>query len=227
MAEKAPPFQLKPKLNRSALPIVAWNMAPIAGVAFLKWDPINVFICYAMETIVIGLINIFKIAVVSRYGLPPDDNEKGMTSGPGAIIFFSMHYYFFVFLQLSLFFNTLPNNHTGGPANALEKIILFANSSTSNLALPVYILSSLSSLVNDFMLTHVYNTRTVGQQMFEPYPRIFVQQFVVIIGSFLFTMSGTGWAVLIVLVLVKTYFDLVLKDVSLSELAVKKNNQAR
>ena len=58
------------------------------------------------------------------------------------------------------------------------------------------------------------------------YPRIFVQQFVVIIGSFLFTMSGSGWAVLIVLVLVKTYFDLVLKDVSLSELAVKKNNQA-
>jgi hypothetical protein len=41
-----------------------------------------------------------------------------------------------------------------------------------------------------------------------------VQQFVVILGVFLFALTGNGWPVLIVFIGIKTYLDLILKDFS-------------
>ena len=57
--------------------------------------------------------------------------------------------------------------------------------------------------------------------MFEPYLRIFVQQFVVIIGSFFLTF-GAGKIFILVFVLVKIFFELFVNFNRLLALAEKK-----
>ena len=76
----------------------------------------------------------------------------------------------------------------------------------------------MNCFANDFILTGKYTKRTMGEQMFEPYPRIIVQQFVVILGGFVFTVTGSGYPVLVIFVAIKIYLDLLLKDFDITQL---------
>jgi hypothetical protein len=206
-----------PKLNLASLSVVLWNLTPLVGVFLLGWKPISVFVFYALETIVIGAFNVLRLIAVYYYGKPPGPDESGVT-GLGIIPFFIVHYSFFVFVQLSIFFSTAGlgsfsiNNILGNPGSA-------PNLPFSNFVLLAFVINNTYLFVNDFILTGAYTQRTMGQQMFEPYPRIFVQQFVVILGTFLYVISGSGMALLVIFMLVKTYFDLVLKDFNISALS--------
>ena len=48
------------KLDAYTVNIIVWNLVPYLGVLFLKWEPLTVFACYAFETIVVGIFNIFN-----------------------------------------------------------------------------------------------------------------------------------------------------------------------
>ncbi len=212
------PFSLRPKIDRGSVPIIFWNLLPFAGVAFLKWEPVSIFIFYALETIIVGLFNVLKLLVVYKYGMPTKPGEEGV-SGLGIIPFFIVHYYFFVFIQLSVFFPTTKLYHTGsGPTTLIGTLWHFINNSSTGVALPSFILSCAMLFFTDFLGKGLYKTRSMGEQMFEPYPRIFVQQFVVIVGSFLYAVTGAGVSVLFVFVAFKLYFDLLLKDLSIESL---------
>jgi hypothetical protein len=61
--------------------------------------------------------------------------------------------------------------------------------------------------VFDFFLSGNYKTISMGRLMFEPYMRIFVQQFVVILGS-IFITFGAGKVFILVFVIAKIFFEL-------------------
>lgn len=212
MAEQQ--FPLKPKLDKNSIPVILWNLVPFAGVLFLHWKPESVFVCYALETIVIGLFNVFKLVAVYYYGLPPKPDETGV-KGLGIIPFFIVHYYFFVFVQLSIFFSGSSNGVSGTFA-VLGSLL---TDSTYYTALGAFIINCALNFVNDFILNAKYTRRTMSEQMFEPYPRIIVQQFVVILGGFIFNVTGNGYPVLVIFVALKIYLDLLLKDIDLVTLS--------
>ncbi len=221
-----PPIRLKPRFDKSSLPIILWNLTPLAGVLFLGWEPVSVFICYALETIVLGIFNAIKLLVVHYYGLPPQPDETGV-KGWWIIPFFLFHYFFFVFVQLSIFFSILNFGSSFGITSLFRNIVQFMTVESTNIALAVFTINSSLQFVNGFIMNGAYTQRSMGEQMFEPYPRIFVQQFVVILGAFVFQITGSGWPILIIFILIKAYFDLLLKDLNLVAWAKKAQASAQ
>ncbi|MFN8288483.1 MAG: DUF6498-containing protein [Chitinophagales bacterium] len=214
-----------PKLDRSSLPIVLWNLTPFIGVVAFGWAPISVFICYALETIVIGIFNVFKLIAVNYFGLPPASDEKGV-QGLAVIPFFLVHYYMFVFIQLSIFF-PMAGTDGLGPIDFVKKIFSFTANADYNVALGLFVVNNAYLFVTDFILPRAYEKRTVLQQMFEPYTRIFVQQFVVILGAMVYTVFGSGLFVLILLVVIKTWVDLLFYRKGLLEWAKEKQAEVK
>ncbi len=214
-----------PKLDRSSLPIILWNLTPLAGVLFFGWEAISVFVCYALETIVIGIFNVFKLIAVNYYGLPPQPDEKGV-QGWGIIPFFLVHYYLFVFIQLSIFF-PIAGSGSLGPLAFINNLFSLTLKSDYNIALGLFVANNAYLFVTDFILPRTYQKRSVLQQMFEPYTRIFVQQFVVILGAMVYTLSGSGIFIVVLLVVIKTWFDLLLYRKGLLEWAKEKQAEIK
>ena len=91
-----------PKLDKNTIPIILWNVFPVAGVFLLGWKPESVFICYALETIVVGIFNAFRMLAIHYNGMPLI--EKADKLGLFLIPFFLFHFYTFVYIQLDIFF---------------------------------------------------------------------------------------------------------------------------
>ena len=210
----APQINLKPRLNRESIPLIAWNLFPLFGVLALGWKPENVFILYALETIVAGAFNVLKLIAVYRHGQPPSASETGV-NGVGIIPFFIIHYYMFVAIQLSIFFDG--STGTFGPLGVIHHIIQYLGQDSFNASLGVYIMNSAWLYFGDFLQSGKYTRRTMSEQMFEPYPRIFIQQIVVIMGGFIFSVTGNAYPILFLFVGIKMYADLLLQGFDLSE----------
>ena len=215
----------KPKLDKNSIPVILWNLFPFLGVLFLNWKPESVFICYALETIVVGGFNVFRMVAVYYYGLPPKPDETGVT-GLAMIPFFVVHYFFFVFIQLAIFFSgSVGAGSSFGPAVVMQVILSLMQKDSYNISLVSFVVNNALGFVNDFILNGKYTKRTMAEQMFEPYPRIFVQQLVVIVGGFIFSVTGNGYPVLVIFVVIKIYLDLLLKDFDISQIHNIAKNQ--
>ena len=200
---------LVPVLNSSSIALIIWNIIPFAGVIFFHWQPVTIFVSYALETVVIGVFNVIKLIIVYRAGLPPASDESGVR-GPGIIPFFIFHYYFFVFVQLSLFFGTANiARDSFNPLSVFKSVFTFAGSGNAGIILlATYVANCSYQLIVDFIRPRIYERKTMMQQMFEPYGRIFIQQFVVILGSFVYMLIG-GIPFLVIFTTVKIWFDLL------------------
>ncbi len=209
--------------------LVASNAIPLVGVLLLGWDILALLVLYWIESGVIGLINILKMA---RAEGPP---ETGATSGikfsgatgcgPTAakafvIPFFIFHYGLFwlvhgVFVFLLPLFAGLgsmilrdgPVGVDGsgpplmGSAISVEGIF-FA-------ALALTISHTISFYVN-FIRRGEYRRVSVTAQMARPYGRVVILHVTIIVGAALVAALGQPIALLLLLVVLKTVVDLVL-----------------
>lgn len=208
------PFFDKPKLDRGSIPVILWNLFPLAGVLFAGWKPESVFVCYALETIVVGIFNIFRLLAIHYNGIPKDEKKL---NGLILIPFFVIHFYGFVLVQLQIFFS---GTDYGNVFTALAAIV---HERSYSIALGAFVLNSLYAFINGFILNARYKQRTMGQQMFEPYPRVLMQQAVVILGGFIFVLTGNGYPVLIVFVALKMFVDLIPMDIGIAGYHYKGN----
>ena len=204
-------FWFMPKLNRHDVPVILWNLFPFMGVVFGGWKPESVFICYALETVIVGVFNVIKMIAIYFSGVQHKEEEASDYDW-GMIPFFIFHYFIFVVFQLSFCLQPDPD---------AELAAILAQRSY-NMALGAFVLNNVYSFINDFMLTGTYAKRTMREQMFEPYPRVLVQQFVVILGISISNIIGNGYPVLIVFVGIKIYMDLLLRKYPLASLLKKK-----
>lgn len=186
----------KKKIDFQDLILILMNLIPVWGVWFDGWIAREVFLIYCLETILIGLFNILKMSITSFYRKKDVWNSVGgqvtMASSWLFICFFAVHYGFFVAIQLFIFWGT-SGAETALGISALQFILNFPKylSSGSTYWLGTMVLSYVLIMVKEFLFSGKYKTVPMTALMFEPYERIIIQQFTVIVGS-LFLGLGAG-----------------------------------
>lgn len=189
--------------------LMAVNIIPLIGVWLYGWNARHIFLVYCMETVIIGFINVIKMACVTLFVRKADvwENNGGgsMQSGWLFILFFILHYSFFVFVQTQLFFGVTGMLPNGSMIMNYAKIpeLLGAD---GRLLLLIFIAYYTVQNVFGFFASGAFKTISMSRLMFEPYMRIFVQQFVVILGSIFLTFGG-GKIFVLIFVLAKIFFE--------------------
>jgi len=72
--------------------------------------------------------------------------------------------------------------------------------------LAVFFISYGYKTVTEFIIPGPYKTTPLGLQIFQPYMRIFIQQFAVILGS-IFLVFGAGKIFILIFALIKIAFE--------------------
>lgn len=185
----------------SALLLIAANLVPVAGAAFLGWELSYVMVLYWAESAIIGFYNLCKIVMIGRW--------FALLAGP----FFLGHFGGFMavhFLFIYVLFvkgpGTFGSDTGGDPGGDLGEVwALFGDLWPALLAL---FLSHGYSFVTHFLGRQEYKRRTINHQMGEPYGRIMFMHLVLILGGFLVMLLGSPVPVLIAVIGLKIWFDL-------------------
>lgn len=183
----------------------------MAGVWFEEWSAAQAFLVYCLESVIAGLYNIVMMlmtTLVKKKDVWENGGNEFMVSGYGFIAFFTVHYGFFVFVQMSIFLGVTEYKDTAGVFDFVFHITRYIPVRVQWLLL-LFIISNGLIVVKNFVLTGDYKTASLGTLMFAPYARVFVQQFCVILGSFFLTF-GWGKIFIVIFVAVKIFFETVL-----------------
>lgn len=195
-------------INPQSFSIYATNLIPILGVIYMDWDILYLIFIYWAESIIIGFFNIFKILLAQ--GVSKFDNGKakklGMFSKSFIAVFFTFHFGFFCFVQISILlgiFNTsiLKEDSIRGLAE-----YLFSGNG-GFVALGVLFGSHLYYFISEYIVKGEYKKAEPGILMFIPYIRIFVQQFAAIFGGIIISAFNAPVLLLILLQVLKTFGD--------------------
>lgn len=204
---------LKKKLTRSDYFIIAANLIPVYGVLYEGWSATEVFFVYCLETIIIGIFNLVKMAIVTAvrrtdtwYNGPSRTQQHGLFF----MFFFLVHYGMFVAIQMSIFFGVSGIVKDG----SLSLFSFFYKwpqllGSNSYTMLTGFVISYGFGMIYNFILPGKYKTTPLMVLLFQPYIRIFIQQFAVILGS-MFLSFGAGKAFIIVFAMIKIFFEVVI-----------------
>ncbi len=124
-------------------------------------------------------------------------------------IFFLIHYNFFILVQFILMIGFIAPSEVN-PFYPME-LFSFVNDNTTYLLLGILslIISHGYSLYINYYKGKEYLTTHPSAQMFKPYIRIMIQQFVVIVGAFFLLIFNAPIFLLILLVLFKIVVDLI------------------
>jgi hypothetical protein len=226
---------LKRRLTIDDFFLIAVNLVPLFGVWFYNWNASHIFLVYSMETIIIGLINVVKMACVTLFIRKEDtwknNSNSSMQGGWFFIIFFILHYGLFVFVQTQLFFGVsglVPNGSLLMQYSKIPELL----GPDGQLMLLIFTAYYVMQSVFGFFSSGAFKAVSMSRLMFEPYMRIFVQQFVVILGS-MFLSFGWGKIFILIFIVIKIFFelfinykrllDLIDKDAKMKEEKAKAN----
>lgn len=200
------------KINPGDLLLLAANFLPVIGVWFLDWNPVQAFVIYAMETMIVGIMTVLKL-LISTFAKGKDDwNNNGMVtkvSGFFFIFFFIIHFGLFALIQTTIFSETAKLSPPGSNMfHFFFKWYTYINKETGY-ALLAFVAGYVSSSLIPFLVNGDYKKQSMMLTMFQPYGRIFVQQFTVILGS-MFLSMGLGKVFILVFILAKLAFEFLL-----------------
>ena len=169
-----------------------------------KADPLTIVMAYFLETLIIGIVNVFKMFMVIS------TNPKG-EKDYGLIIFFIFHYTFFVAVQLIFVFVFLgmSDSNIKEPFNLIENITYTMSLKGMVIVLTSILIYNLADYYFNFIVPKFYKKTTTTKLFSRPYPRIVVQQFAVILGGFFIIFSSGLFAVAILLILFRTFIELL------------------
>lgn len=209
---------MKKYLTSKNLSLLLINLVPLAGVFLYNWNANSLILFYVAETILIGIIHVIKMSALwvmnskRESALSVVRTNTGV-KGLGLIPFFIFHFGFFVFVQMMIFggfthqnlINVFPTLFTGTYKYALSTIFI----------------TKILMLISELFWDNESEKKLPDDVFFEPYPRIFVQQLMVILGGWFAIIGNTLIGYLLVLVLSKTIIDLGLANIDWSK--IKKN----
>lgn len=142
----------------------------------------EIVILYAIETIVVGLFHLVKMFVISFF---TGKNSKEKSKGLFLMVFFTFHYGLFVFVQTTFFFVFLSMED-----KRITSDIGFENFHTVlqlpgfQVGLAFMIISYALRFLFLFIKSGYYKQVELEAYIFQPYLRIFIQQFVAILPGF-------------------------------------------
>ena len=203
--------------------LVAVNLFPLIGVAFLGWSTYDLMLLYWFENGVIGLYAALKMLLTQ--------GKEGSFRGPAGLVgklfmvaFFSVHYGAFWsvhgFFVVTLFgpggaFGSGPDPFMGGVlagplgffAGGLPIASRYVTGSLLTAAMGLVVSHGISFVGN--VLQRGEDLRTAPNElMARPYTRVFVLHMTLIVGAFLVMGLGEPLAALMLFVLLKTGVDL-------------------
>jgi hypothetical protein len=172
------------------------NAIPLAGVIWFGWSVFEVLFLYWFENVAIGVTHTVRLLISTRTNAAAD--------GKSTASFFAMHYGMFTFVHgifVVTFFGIV-----GRGFMELEP----------GFAGPVLAMVGwqIAFLFIDTLRTEGFKGRLPNDMMFEPYPRVFALHMTVLAGGWLIGELGTPVWALVILVAVKTLFDLGLAVMS-------------
>lgn len=201
------------KLQRNDWIIIISNLFPVAGVWFLGWSAVEVFIVYALETLIMGVFTVIKLLIAGAAG--NRDNNFQSVSGKRIgslffVVFFIIHFGIFAGVQTSIFSGVAGINPRG--ASGMYFFFHWWEFINRDIALMlgIFFMSYLLRDLIPFVINKEYQSKSLLLLMFQPYGRIIIQQFTVILGS-MFLVFKLGKVFVLVFALVKilaeVYFD--------------------
>jgi len=178
----------------SALVLIIANLIPVAGSIFLGWNLGDVMVLYWAESAIVGFFNVCKLAVISRWMV--------LLVGP----FFVGHFGGFMAIHFLFLYTIFVKPQSGMVAgeDLADVAQLFV---TLWPALAALFISHAYSFYKNFLGRNEYRSRTVNQQMTEPYSRIIFMHMVLIFGGGLTMVLGNPAPVLLLVIGLKIYFD--------------------
>lgn len=240
---EAPCFQcavetpIRFRVNFSLFLLIAVNLLPITGVLLWEWDVFQIVSLYWFENVVIGTINILKIATccpsgdqldlkaLSRNSIE-DEKMPAYLRNPGARIkvhhatklfmipFFTFHYGMFCFVHGVFVFELLGKKGgammSGGPVHGIGAMVSSLFDSGGKWFVIAIIASHLFSFFSNYLGNGEFRRTSAPALMASPYARIVVLHIAILFGAFAITALGSPIWLLILLILGKIVIDMKL-----------------
>ena len=171
------------------------------GVLFLHWTVLSVLLLYWCENVIVGGFNVLRM-------LTADPGEGAVWIGKAFLIpFFCFHYGLFTFVHgqfvLALFGDASMRHGPlgGGLVAAVEHAGI-------RVGVVFLFLSHAVSFVHNYLLSGEYRRASLPQLMAQPYARVMVMHFTILLGGFLVKAAGAPILAVLLLVALKTVIDL-------------------
>lgn len=201
---------IKKKLKRSDYFLIAANLLPVIGCLFWNWDPKQIFMAYALETIIVGFYTLLKMGITTAIRKKDNWYNNGTSStvsGLFFMLFFVFHYGMFVAIQTGMFIGV---SRLGKELHAgFFDFILHWTSYIGKdgyYILGGFLISYGFDMVWNFLRPGLYKTAPLMLLMFQPYGRIFIQQITVIFGS-IFLEFGAGKIFILIFAVAKIFIE--------------------
>jgi hypothetical protein len=208
-----------PSTPQALAALVAANLLPLAGVAWFGWGVFDVLLVYWVESGVVGLLNVSKVLMATGAGdagatftvngrsvdvsppdsVAPDAGPQVYWSNLPAAGFFCAHYGIFWVVHGAFVVFALPGVG-GGPSGSVDVAAVLLGGAAM-------VASHGGSFLWNFVGRGEYRDVSPGQQMTEPYRRVFVLHLTIVLGAFLVASAGSPLALLVLMVVLKTGFD--------------------
>ena len=212
------------KSRPSTIVLLGVNMLPVAGVLFLDWHVLDVLLLYWAENVVIGIINVFRMALAKEdrgTGDPRTDQalreamladlenvetahervrrDRKITMIP----FFIFHYGMFCFVHLVFLFSIFD------PSDDVPVFVSVMGYEFSPILIGIVPIaaSHLYSFFTNFVGKREYLRTTPKQLMQRPYGRVMALHVTVLAGGAAVEALGGQVYLLIILVIAKTLLD--------------------
>ena len=187
----------------SVIALVLANLVPVFGVLFLHWEVFPLMFLFWSENLIIGAFNVLKMLTANP------SSPIGWIGKAFVIPFFCVHYGMFTFvhgmLVVGMFGGHLKNSH--GFLNFAPFWQVMRENDLGWAVLGLTVSRGVSFFTN-YIGKGEYRNASLNQLMSQPYGRIFVMHFAILIGGFLMMALHSPVAGLLLLVVLKTGFDL-------------------
>ncbi len=224
------------KSRPSTIALLGVNMIPVAGVLFLDWRVLDVLLLYWAENVVIGIINVFRMALAKEdrgTGDPRTDQalreaiaaapEKWETAHERVrrdrkikmIPFFILHYGVFCVGHYVFLFSIF---HSSDFVPGFMSMFGYSY-------MPVLIgigpiaASHVYSFFTNFIGKREYRHTTAKELMHRPYGRVMALHIAIVTGGALVDTLGEPVYLLVILVFAKTLLDAVFHSMEHDKLA--------
>ncbi|TWT90972.1 hypothetical protein Mal64_13710 [Pseudobythopirellula maris] len=197
--------------------LLAANLLPLLGVLLFGWRTFDVVLLYWLENVVIGVVNVLKLAVLWPPGRPIASTLAKLFCIP----FFVFHYGFFcvghgLFLisllgeRGQLLADESSGQKLEGVFGELAHTLQDEVSAWQLVSIALLAMSHLVSFFTNFIGRGEFRRTGVKAQMFKPYGRIIVLHIAILVGGVIAMKLGSPVYVLVVMVVGKTLLDLAL-----------------
>jgi hypothetical protein len=185
----------------STAALLVANATPLFGVLFLHWQVFPLLLLYWLENVVVGFFNVLRMATAD----PAD--PVGWIGKLFMIPFFCVHYGMFCYVHGIFVLTLFSGNKYGVPFDLAHNVL----PAIRNTGLGFAVLSLASSHAVSFFVNYIhggeYRRASLGLLMAQPYSRVMILHFTILLGGFAMLALGSPVYGLLMLVLVKTGVD--------------------